>query len=62
MPDYNSNDAPWYSQRGKIKKVVIEDGVTSIGRSAFEGCTGLTSVTIPNSVTGIGGSAFEECI
>jgi hypothetical protein len=35
--------------------------VTSIGSSAFEKCTGLTSVTIPNSVTRIGVSAFEKC-
>lgn len=28
---------------------------------AFEGCTGLTSVTIPNSVTSIGEYAFEGC-
>jgi hypothetical protein len=32
--------------------------VTSIGVSAFEGCTGLTSITIPDSVTHIGKSAF----
>ena len=35
--------------------------VTSIGESAFHGCSGLTSVTIPNSVTYIGGCGFLGC-
>ena len=35
--------------------------VTSIGNSAFFGCTGLTSVTIGNSVTSIGERAFRNC-
>jgi len=40
----------------------IPNSVTSIGSSAFYGCTGLTSVTIPNSVTSIGDDAFRGCI
>ena len=35
--------------------------VTSIGDYAFEGCTGLTSITIPDNVTSIENSAFKGC-
>ena len=35
--------------------------VTAIGKSAFSGHTGLTSVVIPNSIAEIGSSAFSEC-
>ena len=36
-------------------------GLTSIGNSAFDGCSGLTSVTLPSSVTSIGSGAFSGC-
>ena len=59
MTDYYSNNVPWYGY--SIKTVVIKDGVTSIGRYAFQWCSGLTSIEIPNSVTSIGNDAFEYC-
>ena len=62
MSDYTSSSIPWCDYGYSIKSVVIEEGVTSIGRSAFSWCTGLTSVTIPSSVTRIGNSAFSYCI
>ena len=43
------------------KNTIIPNSVTSIGQSAFEGCTGLTSIIIPNGVTSIDVSAFEGC-
>ena len=39
----------------------IPNGVTGIGGSAFEACTGLTSIIIPDSVTNIGWGAFSGC-
>ena len=42
-------------------ELIIPNGVTSIGYSAFRNCTSLTSITIPNSVTSIGDSAFSGC-
>ena len=42
-------------------EIIIGDGVTTIGDSAFRECSSLTSVTIGDSVTTIGGGAFSSC-
>ncbi len=62
MYDYHSPDsAPWHNDINNIKKVVIKQGVTSIGGDAFYGCSSLTSITIPSSVTSIGWWTFGHC-
>lgn len=53
--------SPWNDQRKLIKKIIIEDNVTSIGCWAFSGCSELEKVTISNSVTKIGRRAFYNC-
>ncbi|MDR2578415.1 MAG: leucine-rich repeat domain-containing protein [Chitinispirillales bacterium] len=63
MEDYcrYKSPSPWSNVCQSITSVVIEDGVTSIGRGAFYGCTGLTSVTVGSSVTSIPAVSFFGC-
>ncbi len=61
MADYSGyDDSPFY-YNSSVKTVIIENGVTSIGKHAFQGCASLISITILNSVTSIGDSAFYNC-
>ncbi|MCD8341519.1 MAG: leucine-rich repeat domain-containing protein, partial [Clostridiales bacterium] len=46
---------------GYVGDYTVPDGVTAIDESAFEGCTGLTSVTLPASLITIEDSAFADC-
>ena len=54
---YNSSYAP------NIKEVNFSSTITSIGRYAFNGCSGLTEVDLSNcaSLTSIGERAFSDC-
>ena len=66
QPEYDPKD--FEIENGTLKKykgrssvVVIPNSVTSIGSSAFSGCSGLTSITISDSVMSIGNNAFSGC-
>ena len=62
IPSYEDPyDRPWKDYVSEVEKIVISDGVMSIGTNAFNDCSGLSSVTIPSSVTSIGMSAFYDC-
>lgn len=59
----NGGTTSWRSSCDKtlVQSVEIQEGVTSIGSSAFSGCTALVSIEIPDSVMSIGNQAFTSC-
>ena len=66
MEDYEWSDdvgakTPWRNNKSDIKKVIVEEGVKSIGSHAFTDCVNLESVSIPSTVQYIFDSAFLRC-
>ena len=57
----DSSDCPWHGVRYALKKIVVEDGVTSIGSCAFSFDVHVTDVTLPSSLKTIGNGAFWRC-
>ena len=64
MYDYNAvppyNISPWYHNTD-IKKLVINNGVSSIGDYALLGCYKISSISLPESLERIGYSALDPC-
>lgn len=57
----SSDQPPWWNYTSQIKEIVVEEGVTSIGDLAFNGCNNLQTLTIPDGITYIGRSSFSSC-
>ena len=52
--------SPWLRDKS-IKRVIINEGVTSISEKAFYQCTGITAVTVPSTLKSIDTAAFIFC-
>ena len=63
MKDYSASKSPIKldGYGSKITRLIISEGITSIGNYTFEFCDYITMVDIPNTVTSIGHQAFYEC-
>ena len=56
-----SDQIPWREHWVSIKKVIIADGVTTVGIRAFINCENLTEAILPGTITSIGTYAFYKC-
>ncbi len=62
MNDYSSEyvnyelvpTSPWFKYADDITEIQVDNGVTTIGKEAFEDLTSVSKITIPKSVTSIG--------
>ncbi|MBQ7793652.1 MAG: leucine-rich repeat protein [Clostridia bacterium] len=60
IPAYDVNTAPWASLKDEIRTVLIGEGVTAIGASAFKGAANVKTVQLPSTLTAIGANAFDS--
>ena len=60
MKQWPEYDSPWCADT-RIKTLIIDEGVTSIGDRAFQDCRNLSNVKLPNSLTLIYNDAFSNC-
>lgn len=62
MADYLAEKVrPWYSYASKITKLIVEDGVSSVGSRTCYNFTALTDVSLADTVTDIGEFSFSGC-
>ena len=62
IPNYAFCDSISYNSKISLTTITLPTSITSIGSTAFNGCSGLTgTLNIPSLVTNIGFSAFAYC-
>ncbi|MCQ2071325.1 MAG: leucine-rich repeat domain-containing protein [archaeon] len=62
MPSFETNSQePWYRYTDTIVSVTVGEGISSLGKFMFYGCTNLVSIDLPNSLKTIAKYAFKAC-
>ncbi len=61
MYDYDEDSPPWHEVDTLAQKIIVEDGVTSIGKYAFSGMEAVESVVLADSVVFIADNGFSYC-
>lgn len=62
MPDYtDASMPPWHGSAAAINRIIVGEGVTSVGSLAFYDCSTATIASLPSTVTSIGDRAFKNC-
>ena len=63
MYNFDSDDAyPWYKSKDKIEKVIIGEGITTIGAHSFREYKNLCEIILPDSLKRFGDCAFAESL
>ena len=61
IANYKAGSAPWEIYREDVRTLVIEDGITAIGKNAFNGFCNIKNAVIADTLTSIGANAFTGC-
>ena len=62
MRNFLGSDLPWKAKKAKIRTIVIEDGITSVGDYAFYSLNKLMSLSLGKSASSIGKYSFSDCV
>ncbi len=54
--------APWYSHKEHVTKIVVGEGITSIGARSFSDFSRVQRAVLPATVMGIGDYGFRGCM
>ena len=62
MYNWSKNEMnEWFDLANRIKHIVVDEGITTIGDGAFARCGALETISLPSTLTSIGAWSFDNC-